>query len=71
MKAKGKISKDNLGLWRVVVAFGVTERDAKGNLKFPRHKDCAYVSGAVETKELPRVIAYVQNYLKTDIVFEG
>jgi len=45
---KSKLPK----LVKLVIAFNVYERNAKGNLKFPTQNKCAYVSGDFNYSEL-------------------
>lgn len=41
------------GMFKLVVAFNLTERDSRGRLRFPRQADCAYVSGDIALADLP------------------
>ena len=57
-------------LYRLVVAFNVYERNAKGEYKFPVQKKCDYVSGdiAYETlqEDLDRALENAKRHLRTD-----
>lgn len=57
-------------LYRLVVAFNVTERDAKGNYKFPVQQKCNFVSGdfnyATLQADLGRVLETARKALRTD-----
>ena len=69
--AKAKLvyykSKD---CFKLVVAFNVTQKDAKGRYMFPVQSKCNYVSGdinkALIKRELPRVLALAQQILRTN-----
>ncbi len=63
-KAKLQFNK-NLQMYKVLVAFNVTEKTKKGTLKFPTEKKCAYVSGHIELQELGRVLNTAQQVLRT------
>ena len=56
--------------YKVVIAFNVTQTDAKGRYIFPPQKKCDYVSGDINKKvlqkELLRVLALAKEILRTD-----
>ena len=61
--AKAKLVRNakNKELYKLVIAFNVTQRNAKTNkLIFPAQKQCAYVSGDLTYETLQ---AYVQRCL--------
>jgi hypothetical protein len=61
-----------LKLYKLVVAFNVTERNARGELKFPVPSKCAYVSGHFEFNELATQLQRASRHISTDnIVLEG
>ena len=57
-------------VYKLLVAFNVTERDAKGNYKFPVQQKCNFVSGDLnyETlqQDLQRTLQQAQQMLRTD-----
>ena len=59
-------------LYKLVVAFNVTERDAKGNLKFPPQNKCNFVSGDLNystlQQDLERTLAQAKAALRTDCI---
>jgi hypothetical protein len=53
-------------LYRLLVAFNVTERNEKGQLKFPVPSKCAYVSGDFEFEELSTQISRAAEHISSD-----
>ena len=57
-------------LYKVVVAFNVTEKTEKGKWKFPPQSKCAYVSGDFGYENLQedfeRIIENAKKSLRTD-----
>lgn len=57
-------------LYKLVVAFNVTEKTEKGRWKFPPQNKCAYVSGdfvyATLQKDFTRILAEAKLRLRTD-----
>ena len=61
-----------LQLFKLIVAFNVTQRNAKGKLMFPQQSKCAYVSGDILLEDLQRTLQNAQATLRTNnIVFEA
>lgn len=61
-----------LQLFKLLVAFNVTQRNAKGKLIFPQQNNCAYVSGDIDLQDLQRTLQQAQATLRTsNIVLEG
>jgi hypothetical protein len=61
-------------VYRIVIAFNVSERTKKGDLKFPVEKKCDFVSGDISyeslEKDVNRIVAQAKEVLRTDnIVF--
>lgn len=58
--------------YKLVVAFNVTERDARDNLKFPPQNKCNFVSGDLNystlEQDLKRTLAYAKTVLRTDTI---
>lgn len=58
--------------YKLVVAFNVTERDSKGNLKFPTQQKCNFVSGDLNystlQQDLARTLARAKELLRTDCI---
>ncbi len=72
-KARLQFNK-KLELYKVLVAFNVTETNKNGKFKFPTHKKCNYVSGDLnyETlqKDVENTVANAKKVLRTNnIVF--
>lgn len=55
-----------LELFKLIVAFNVTTRNAKGKLLFPQQQKCAYVSGHFAFEDLAQQLGFVQQHLRTD-----
>lgn len=57
-------------VYKMLVAFNVTERDANGNYKFPVQQKCNYVSGDLNeetlVQDLGRALALAKRALSTD-----
>jgi hypothetical protein len=61
-----------LKLFKLIVAFNVTQRNAKGKLMFPVQSKCAYVSGDILLEDLQRTLTNAQQTLRTNnIILEG
>jgi hypothetical protein len=54
-----------LQLFKLVVAFNVTQRNAKGKLLFPVQQKCAFVSGDFAFEDLSTQLANAQALLRT------
>ena len=68
VKATAKLIKNNkLKTLRLIVAFNVYETNAKGDLKFPTAKNCAYVSGDLNTDDVFNAIARAKQAIRADI----
>ena len=55
-----------LELFKLIVAFNVTTRNAKGKLLFPQQQKCAYVSGHFAFDELARQLTIAEQHLRTN-----
>lgn len=55
-----------LQLFKMIVAFNVTQRNAKGKLLFPVQQKCNYVSGHFELQDLHKQLANAQAHLRTN-----
>ena len=55
-----------LELFRLVVAFNVTQRNAKGKLLFPQQQKCAFVSGDFAFEDLHVQLATAQAVCRTN-----
>ena len=55
-----------LELFRLVVAFNVTQRNAKGKLLFPQQQKCAFVSGDFAFEDLHVQLANAQAACRTN-----
>lgn len=57
-------------LYKLVVAFNVTERDNNGNYKFPPQNKCNFVSGDLNyntlQQDLARTLKRASEVLRTD-----
>jgi hypothetical protein len=68
VKAKAKIVKNaKLKTLRLVVAFNVYEKTAKGEFKFPTAKNCAYVSGDLQADDVLNAIENAKRTIRADI----
>ena len=60
----------NKDCYKLVIAFNVTQTDAKGRYIFPVQAKCNYVSGDMNKsamqRELPRVMALAKLILRTE-----
>ena len=54
-----------LQLFKMLVAFNVTQRNAKGKLLFPVQQKCNFVSGHFELQDLHKQLANAQDVLRT------
>jgi hypothetical protein len=67
--AKAKLVKNaKLKTLRLIVAFNVYETNAKGALKFPTAKNCAYVSGDLTTNDVFNALEAAKRAVRADIV---
>ena len=55
-----------LELFKLIIAFNVTTRNARGKLLFPQQQKCAYVSGHFAFDELAQQLANAQAVLRTN-----
>lgn len=55
-----------LQLFKMLVAFNVTTRNAKGKLLFPQQQKCAYVSGHFALEELAKQLTVAEQHLRTN-----
>jgi hypothetical protein len=70
VKAKAKLIKNaKLKTLRLVVAFNVYERNAKGEYKFPVQAKCAYVSGDLGAEDVLNAVACAKQTIGADIEF--
>jgi hypothetical protein len=70
VKAKAKIVKNaKLKTLRLVVAFNVYERNAKGDWKFPVQSKCAYVSGDLQAEDVLTAVANASKDIGAEIEF--
>jgi len=66
-KARAKLVKNaKLKTLRLVVAFNVTETNAKGESKFPVSKKCDYVSGDLQAEDVLNAINTAKQVLRTN-----
>jgi hypothetical protein len=67
--AKAKLVKNaKLKTLRLVVAFNVYEKTAKGVLKFPTAKNCAYVSGDLNAEDVFNALEAAKRAVRADVV---
>ena len=66
--AKAKLVQNKkLGLYKLVVAFNVTQRNAvTQKFIFPQQKQCAYVSGDIAINEVFNALQQAQTALRTN-----
>ena len=65
--AKAKLVKSKIPeLYKLVVAFNVTQRNKKGQLMFPVQAKCAYVSGDISLEDLHSVLRNAEKTLRTN-----
>ena len=70
VKAKAKLIKNaKLKTLRLIVAFNVYETNAKGELKFPVQKKCAYVSGDLSAEDVFNAVESAKRSIRADIEF--
>ena len=55
-----------LQLFKMLVAFNVTQRNAKGKLLFPVQQKCNYVSGHFAIEELAKQLSIAEQHLRTN-----
>jgi hypothetical protein len=65
--AKAKLVKSKVPeLYKLVIAFNVTEISKNGSYKFPVQKSCDYVSGDISLEDLPNTLALAAKALRTN-----
>ena len=66
--AKAKLVKNakHKALYKLIIAFNVTQTNAKGQYIFPQQKQCAYVSGDIALTDVARVLQNAQKTLQTN-----
>lgn len=66
--AKAKLVKNakHKNLFKLIVAFNVTQTNANGQYIFPQQKQCAYVSGDITINDVARVLQNAQQKLQTN-----
>ena len=66
--AKAKLIRNakHKNLFKLVVAFNVTQTNAKNNYIFPTQKHCAYVSGDIALNDLAYVLNCAKQKLQTN-----
>ena len=70
VKAKAKIVKNaKLKTLRLIVAFNVYEKNAKGEYKFPVQSKCAYVSGDLQAEDVLNAVAHAKRDIGAEIEF--
>lgn len=66
-KARAKLVQNKkLETLRLVIAFNVYERNAKGDYKFPVSKKCDYVSGDLLAEDVFNELELAKKVLRTD-----
>ena len=65
-KAKLVKSAKHKALYKLIVAFNVTQTNANNNYIFPAQKQCAYVSGDITLNDVARVLQNAQQKLQTN-----
>ena len=55
-----------LQLFKLIVAFNVTQRNAKGKMLFPVQQKCAFVSGDFDLQDLQQQLATAQAVCRTN-----
>jgi hypothetical protein len=66
-KAYAKLTfNSKLQLYKLIVAFNVTQRNKNNELMFPQQKQCAYVSGDITLADLQRALQNAQAALQTN-----
>jgi hypothetical protein len=55
-----------LQLFKMIVAFNVTQRNAKGKLLFPVQQKCNYVSGHFALEDLAKQLTVAEQHLRTN-----
>lgn len=66
--AKAKLVRNakHKQLFKLVVAFNVTQTNKRGNYIFPQQKQCAYVSGDISIAEVANVMHNASKVLRTN-----
>lgn len=65
--AKAKlVHNKKLDLYKLVVAFNVTEITKNGAYKFPVQKKCAYVSGDIAIEDVANTLHNASKVLRTN-----
>lgn len=57
-----------LELFKLIVAFNVTQRNKKGELMFPQEQKCNYVSGHFTLQELAKQLHVAEQHLRTNSI---
>ena len=65
--AKAKLVRNakHKTLFKLIVAFNVTQTNAKGQLMFPVQKKCDYVSGDLAIEDVATALQQAQKTLRT------
>ena len=65
--AKAKLIKTkHKNLFKLIVAFNVTQTNANNNYIFPAQKQCAFVSGDLCISDIQNALAKAQQQLNTN-----
>ena len=65
--AKAKLVKSKIpDLYKLVVAFNVTEITKNGSYKFPTQKQCAYVSGDISLKDVNNTLVRAASAIRSN-----
>lgn len=66
--AKAKLVRNakHKQLFKLVVAFNVTQTNARGNYIFPSQKQCAYVSGDISATDVANALHNASKQLRTN-----
>ena len=65
--AKAKLVKSKIpDLYKLVVAFNVTEISKNGSYKFPTQKSCAYVSGDITLEDVGNTLVRASAAIRTN-----
>ena len=65
--AKAKLIRNakHKTLFKLIVAFNVTQTNKKGQLMFPVQKNCDYVSGDLQIEDVAYALQQAQKTLRT------
>ena len=66
--AKAKLVRNakHKQLFKLVVAFNVTQTNERGNYIFPQQKQCAYVSGDIAITDVANTLHNASKVLRTN-----